>query len=587
LNTPLISISLYRRVLLVGAGLCGLLGLIFQYGTYEWQGLQKGGQVLSVAAMALFLTEQLVAWRELGSFPRYVRKRLPTFLLSVLLLLEGLGLVLGRHSSWLQDLLRSLRAGSVTHAYLFIVQFYILAIFAVELPHLHRKFSRTRVRPAVAFALIFAGLILVGTGLLSLPRAVPPDRDIALVDAFFTATSAVCVTGLVVRDTGSEFTTFGQVVILVLIQLGGLGIMSLTATLSLLLGRGIGVRESSLLREVLQIPMLVEAGRMVRTIILLTLACEAVGAFLLFMGLEGQLPGTGQRIYVAVFHSVSAFCNAGFSLFSDSLVSLAGNGLVMSTISVLLVVGGLGFGVLIQLLAWLRGRALRRAGFRSPLDLNSRVVLLVSAMLLIGGWALLAVGEWNGALAGEPWPQKLGLAFFQGATCRTAGFNSMDLNALSPAALFFMIILMFVGAAPGGTGGGVKVTTVAVIWANLRSVGSGLSRVRLWRREIAPEQVHRSLLVLSAFLVAAAVAIFLLLLTEGRGLLETAFEVFSALGTVGLSLGLTPELSLFGRILVALLMFVGRLGPLTLAGSLVGSAREPRVRLPRGQIMIG
>ncbi len=580
-------ISLYRRLLLVLAGLCGLSGLILQHGTYAGAGTERVGEILSVLALTLFLVEQVVSWREWGSFRHYLRKRLPTFILSVLLLVQALALILGRHSDWERGLLGTLHLQDLTHAYLLGVQVYIVGVFAVELPHLHQRFASWRVRPAVAFVMVFVALILVGTGLLSLPRAVPQGDDLSVVDAFFTSTSAVCVTGLVVRDTGTEFTRFGQVIILVLIQLGGLGIMSLTATLSLLLGRGIGVRESSLLREVFQIPMLAEAGRMVRVIILLTLACEGAGAALLYRGLGDTIASSGERAYVAAFHAVSAFCNAGFSLFSDSLMGQAGDPLVMGTVSVLLVIGGLGFGVLVQLLAWLRGRALRGHGFVPSLDLNTRVVLLVTLVLLVAGWVLIAVSEWNGSLAGQPWPMKLSQAFFQGATCRTAGFNSMDLGTLSPAAVFLMIILMFIGAAPGGTGGGVKVTTVAIIWANLRSVGSGLNRVRLWRREIDPVQVHRSLLVLSSFLVLAAVAIFVLLQSEGRALLPTAFEVFSALGTVGLSLGLTSELSDFGRVLVALLMFVGRLGPLTLAGSLVGSAREPRVRLPRGYIMIG
>lgn len=577
------NITTVRRLTLVLAGLCGLAGLVLEHGTYPGPNALLAARALSSLALLLFLAEQGLAWRELRGFRIYLRERWPTFTLSVLLLLEVTGLALGRQTTWLHQMLGKVHAGSITQAYLVAIQVYIVGVFAVELPHLHQGFARLKVRPALAFVLIFAIMVLVGTGFLMLPRATPADQPIGLLDALFTSTSAVCVTGLVVRDTGTGFTVFGQTVILVLIQLGGLGIMSLTAAMSLLLGRGIGVRESSLLREVFQVPMMAEAGRMVRTIILLTLAIEATGTLLLYRDM-GEAP---YPLFAAVFHAVSAFCNAGFSLNSDSLMGLAHRPLVMGTVSVLLVTGGLGFGVLVSLGAWVRGRTLRNAGPVPRLDLHSRVVLTVSGILLLGGWALLALLEWNGSLGGLSPGMKLSQAFFQGATCRTAGFNSMDLTTLSPAALFLMIILMYIGGAPGGTAGGVKVTAVAIIWANMRSVAAGLTRVRLGRREIEAVQVSRSMLVLSAFLVLAAVSVFVLLYTERLPFMMTTFEVFSALGTVGLSLGMTALLSPVGKLVIVMLMFVGRLGPLTLAGSLVGAAQEPRVRLPRGSILIG
>lgn len=587
MQTDLKNLANLRRLALVLAGLCGLSGLLLEHGTYPGPGALLAARILSTTAMLLFFTEQGLSWYELGRFRIYLRHRWPTFALSVLLILEALGLALGRESTGLHQLLGKLRAGSITHAYLLIIQVYIVSVFAVELPHLHQRFARLRVRPAVAFVTVFLALIVFGAGLLMLPRATPDDQPIGPVDAVFTATSAVCVTGLVVRDTGGGFTFLGHLVILVLIQLGGLGIMSLTATFSLLLGRGIGVRESSLLREVFQVPMMAEVGRMVRTIILVTIVLEAAGAAVLYRGLQGAVPDPQERLFAAVFHAVSAFCNAGFSLFADSLVGVADRPLVMGAISFLLVVGGLGFGVMVQLGAWLRGRALRQGQPRQRLDLNGRVVLKVTGGLLIGGWLLLALLEWRGALAGLPLGAKLAQAFFQGATCRTAGFNSLDLTTLSPASHFLMLVLMYIGGAPGSTAGGVKVTAVAIVWANVRSVGAGLSRVRLGRREIDPVLVQRSMLVLSTFLVLAAVAIFILLYTERQPFMMTTFEVFSALGTVGLSLGMTALLSPLGRIIIVVLMFAGRLGPLTLAASLAGAAQEPRVRMPRGRIMVG
>jgi trk system potassium uptake protein TrkH len=578
---------MFRRLLLAVAGLCGIAGLIIEYGTYPTPWLLSAARVLSGAAVGLFLLEQALSMRDSGSFKRHLRKRWPTFLLSVLLILELLTLLAGRQTTWLSSALGHLAVGSVTRAYLIIIQIYIVSVFAVQLPHLHQRFASLRVRPAVAFVVTFLALILLGVGLLLLPRATPSDQPLVPLDALFTSTSAVCVTGLIVRDTGTGFTVFGQTVILVLIQLGGLGIMSLTAALSLLLGRGIGVRENSLLREVFQMPMLSAVGKMVRFIILMTLGLETVGAVLLYLGLDGVITDRGDRIFAAVFHAISAFCNAGFSTFDDSLVTLHQQPLVMGTVAGLLVIGGLGFGVVTQILAWLRGRALRRGDRNLRLDLHSRVVLVVSGGLLVGGTALIAWLEWNNSLAAQGVGMKISQAFFQSATCRTAGFNSMDLTLMNPATLFLMIVLMFIGGAPGSTAGGVKVTALAIAWANLRSIGRGQNRVRLGRRELATVHVQRAMLVLSAGLVMAAIGLFVLLATEQRPFLETTFEVFSALGTVGLSLGMTSVLSPAGRIVITILMFVGRLGPLTLASSLTGSSRDPRVRLPRGRIMIG
>ncbi|MBK8166425.1 MAG: hypothetical protein IPK64_10770 [bacterium] len=577
----------WRRLVLVLAGLCGLTGLIIEYGTYPAPWALRLAHGLSTTAVLLFAAEQVLGWREVGAFGAYLRRRWPTFTLSCLLALQGLALLAGSHTAWLRQTLAVLRLESITQAYLIVMQVYLVLLFLLELPHLHARFAALRIRPAVGFVGIFVVLILVGAGLLALPRATPASQPIGFLDALFTSTSAVCVTGLVVRDTGTGFTLFGQSVIMVLIQLGGLGIMSLTAALSLLLGRGIGVRENTLLREVLQLPMLGEAGRMIRAIILVTLGFEAVGAACLFIGFSQGPPPPGPLLFTAVFHAVSAFCNAGFATWSDSLMSHAGNAWVMTTINVLIIVGGLGFGVLVQVLAWWRGRAQKRHGRDYRLGLHGKVVLTVTAILLVVGTALLVAFEWRGALARDGAGLKLAQAFFQSTTCRTAGFNSLDLTLLSQASLLVMIVLMYIGGAPGSTAGGVKVTAVAIAWANLRSIAKGRSRVWIGNRELEAVHVQRALLVLSSALVAAALGTLVLLLTEGHDLMVTTFEVFSALGTVGLSLGLTPVLSPVGQLVIILLMFLGRLGPLTLASSLTGSTHEPHVRLPRGRIQIG
>ncbi len=577
-----------RRALLGVAGLCGLAGIVLEHGMDAGDSFAGGGRVLSLAAVVLFLLEFVLAARAATRRVAFLRERWPHVVLVVLLLVEALIVLAGKGPARAVFLGERFSAVDLTRAYLIIAQVYILGRIGVELPHLHRRFASTRVRPAVSFIVVFAALVLLGTALLMLPRATPRGQPLALLDALFTSTSAVCVTGLVVRDTGAGFTVFGQAVILALIQLGGLGIMSLTAALSLLLGRGIGVRESSFLREVFNVPMVNAVGRTIRFIIIMTLVLEAAGTVLIHRGLAGVVPGDGARLFTAVFHAVSAFCNAGFSTLDGSLVGVADNPLVTGTAAVLFVVGGLGFGVVANLGAWLQGRLLRTpAGRRARLGLQEKVVVAVSlGLLIVGAGGILAL-ESGGALAPLPVIDRLGQALFQSATCRTAGFNSIDLNSLAPATHFLMIMLMFVGGAPGSTAGGIKVTTLAVAWANMRATAAGRRQVRLGGRELEQVAVQRAMLVLSSGVVAVAIGVFVLLLTEGRDLLTTVFEVVSAMATVGLTLGLTPLLSPAGRVVVILLMFIGRLGPLTLAASLSGAARDTRVRLPRGRILIG
>ena len=326
-----------RRIALVAAGLLGLIGFLLEYGFHLGPQGESLVRRLGEAAVGLFLLELLASLVMVRPWRRFLAQRGAALGLSVLLFGE-LAAVHWGAGSWLAPFLRFFSIRSVTQAYLVVAQFYIVSNVLVHLPRLHSGLARRSVRPGVAFLLAFAMLIAIGTGLLLLPRAVPVGMPLSVLDSLFTATSAVCVTGLIVRDTATQFTTEGQFIILLLIQLGGLGIMSLTATLSLFMGRGIGIRERSLLKEVLQIPMLGEVGRMLRFIVLFTFAAEALGAGILYVGFAGAIAEPRVRLYYAVFHAVSAFCNAGFSTFSDSLVGFAGNGTVSVTVAGLLIV---------------------------------------------------------------------------------------------------------------------------------------------------------------------------------------------------------------------------------------------------------
>ncbi|MGE3335718.1 MAG: TrkH family potassium uptake protein [Rhodospirillaceae bacterium] len=411
-------------------------------------------------------------------------------------------------------------------------------------------------------------------------------ESLSLLDAFFTATSAVCVTGLIVVDTPNDLSVFGQGVVLLLIQAGGLGYMAITTVVAVAIGKQLTVHERLTLQEALNVQTMDGLIRFVMNVFKLTLAFELIGALVLALRWTGQM-GLGQALYFGLFHSVSAFNNAGFALFSDSLMGFRDDPVVNATILTLIVCGGLGFVVLTEL-----GR-LRRT---RRLSVHTRLVLTASALLIVGTTVAIYVLESrNPRTIGNLAPSQALLAsFFQAVTPRTAGFNTLDIGAMTPPTLFLLMVLMFIGAAPGGTGGGIKVTTfsitVAALWATVR----GKHDAVIFNRRLAADLVARAFFVsLIAFLALNGIAA-LLLITEERGLLPTLFETVSAAGTVGLSTGeagapvsLTGHFSPVGKLLVIATMYMGRIGPLTLAVAVARGRTPPRVRYPEGKILVG
>lgn len=447
---------------------------------------------------------------------------------------------------------------------------------------------RRRFSPPQLLALSIVGLILVGSGLLVLPAASATGEGMRYVDALFTATSAVCVTGLIVVDTPTAFSPFGEGIILLLIQLGGLGYMTVSTVLATALGRSISLQERLTLQEGLNADGLEGLVRFAVVVLKLTLAFELTGAAILAARWWPEM-GTS-ALWYGLFHSVSAFNNAGFALWSDNLIRWRADVTVNVVVTLLIVSGGLGFFVMREVL--------RIRSQRMKLSLHTKVTLSASAFLLVGGTiAFLALEADNPRTLGAGWPlsERLLAAWFQSVTARTAGFNTMDIGGMTEAALFVTMALMFIGASPGSTGGGVKTTTfsitVAALWATVR----GDADVRIFKRRLAPEIVAKAFFVsLIAFLGLNFVA-GILLVTEGRSLLMTLFEATSAFGTVGLSMGeqgSVVSLSAFfttpGKLLMTLMMFMGRVGPLTLAFALARrGAIEARIRYPEGKILIG
>jgi trk system potassium uptake protein TrkH len=434
--------------------------------------------------------------------------------------------------------------------------------------------------PGVLVAVSFVLLIAIGTVLLSLPAAAPEGHRIAPTDALFTATSASCVTGLIVLDTPHDLSTFGQLVILALIQIGGLNIMVLSTFAALMLGRDLGLRSETALGNVLDLGSPATANRLVTFIVMATLIVEAAGAATLGLAWTRHGAGPIEAAWKGVFHSVSAFCNAGFALQSDSLMMFSRDPLVLLVFCGLIILGGLGFAVLAGL--WWRVRG----GPWKGLGIQIRIVLVASAALIAVGWVLFLALEWNRSLAGFGPVDRVANALFQSVTTRTAGFNTVAFDGLQPATLLAVMVLMFIGASPGGTGGGIKTTTAVVLLAAIPAIAARRSEVVVMRRRIPLAVVFRSTAIAVVGLAVALVAAGLLLATHEPPFESLMFEAFSAFGTVGLSLGATSSLNGFGKLVVAATMLAGRIGPLTLA-LLLGRSRAARVSYPQARIMVG
>ena len=434
-------------------------------------------------------------------------------------------------------------------------------------------------RPALLVLSTFA--IVAGTGavLLTFPAAAW-DVRIGPLDALFTSVSATCVTGLIVVDTPSAVSPFGEAVILLLIQVGGIGMMVLSTFATVVLGGRLTLRGEQALGHVLELSSPGHAYRLVRFVVSATLAIEAVGAVLLTLSFRAHGLELADALWCGVFHSISAFCNAGFALQSDSIMMFDSDPLALGVHALLIVLGGLGFPVL----AWLWSRYVRRVRERPPVQV--RVVLWVTALLLASAGLLYAVLEWNTSLAELSAPDKLLNAAFQSVTLRTAGFNSVDVTLMRPATILLAMVYMFIGAAPGGTAGGVKVTTLAVLAAAIPQLVGSRGGTSLFGRSIPATTLQRSATIAFVATAAAAVSLFLLLITEDAPFEVLAFEVVSALGTVGLSLGVTASLTGLGKAVIIATMFIGRVGPLTLALAL-GSRAAPTVAYPETRIMVG
>jgi trk system potassium uptake protein len=442
--------------------------------------------------------------------------------------------------------------------------------------------KRVGITPPKILVLGFATLIFIGTGLLTLPIATVDGNGLSLLNALFTATSATCVTGLVVVDTGSTFTIFGQLVIISLIQVGGLGFMTLATFFFFLLGKKISLKDRLLLQESLNNLSIAGIVRLVKRVLIFTAIIEIIGAIILSIRFSYDM-SLGKAVYYGIFHSISNFNNAGFDLMGEfrSLTAYVSDPTVTLTVCALITLGGIGFIVMNEVYEY---RETRR------LSVHSKVVLVTSFILTIGGTMLIFLFEFGNDKTLQPLSPigKILGALFQSVTARTAGANTLNIPDLTHSTLFLTIILMFIGASPGSTGGGIKTTTFATLLGTVWSQVTGKEDVVLFRRRIVTEIILKALTVtVSGLFLVIGITMLLTITETGKDFLIILFEVNSAFATVGLSMGLTPELSPIGRMLIIFTMFAGRVGPLTVAFAIARRRKPVPYRYPQGKIMIG
>jgi trk system potassium uptake protein len=451
------------------------------------------------------------------------------------------------------------------------------------------RFTLPKIRPVkrnvgislLSFVYGFAAMIAVGTALLMMPFCSNSHQFTSFIDCLFTSTSAVCVTGLVVVDTLGHWNIIGQIVMVVLVQAGGLGFMISSTLLLIATGRKIGLRERILLKESAGLDRIGGVIKLARNIVLFTLGVESAGAIIFFFRFDSQYEFPAS-IWVSIFHSIAAFNNAGFDLFGGfrSLSGYTGDHLFLLITAVLIILGGISFVVINNIY---KARGLHHS------SIDTKLVLLISFILLAAGTLIVVATEYNNpqTLGNLPLPSKILNAFFLSVTSRSAGFSTISVGSLTTYTLFLTMMLMFIGGAAGSTAGGIKVNTLGLIAATIWGTIKGKVHPGAFGREFSLDQIYRAMTFLVLSLAIIALAFFILSITETFHSLDVLFETVSAYGIVGLSTGITPQLSVTGKVVIIIMMFVGRLGPLTLIMSLASRKRASIYRFPEESVRIG
>lgn len=481
---------------------------------------------------------------------------------------------------------------------MFYVYLAAFIYFIREFATVEFKFNREYLNPAQLFIMGFLFIILMGAGLLMLPNAT--HHGISFLNALFTSTSAVCVTGLIVVDTGSYFTVFGQGVLVLLMQLGGLGIMTFASYFSYFFRGQTSYKNQLMLKDATNSEKIGEVFGVLKKILYITVIIEVLGAIFIYFSLNKQeMSLISDRIFFSIFHSVSGFCNAGFSTLRNSLYEpgFRHNYSLQLIIAFLFILGGIGFPILLNLYKYViykvkRGLfRIRKKGERVHLpwmiNLNTRIVAVTTFILLAVGTIGFYFFEYNNTLAEHNWYGKIVVSFFGAATPRTAGFNSVDTGALNFSTIMLIFLLMWIGASPASTGGGIKTSTIAIATLNFFSLARGKDRIEVYKREISYSSVRRAFAIISLSLMVIGFSVFLIAsFDEDKTLLSIAFECFSAYSTVGLSTGITADLSSASKLVLIFTMFIGRVSMLTIMIAMLRRVKHLNYRYPTDEILI-
>lgn len=511
-------------------------------------------------------------------------------LLVLLLLIDGIT-ILFADEALVQTFFRIIKLENYPRVYQAFIMIYLVLFAFIEAGKLLQQVTRLRVKPGILLMLSFIALIAIGTGLLMLPEMTAAPGSMPFLEALFTSTSASCVTGLIVVDTATYFTLKGQIIIMLLFQAGGIGIITFGMFFALFSKGGVGLRHQTAAQNILDAASLSAARELLGRVVLLTFTIEIIGFLLIYSlwSADVDFSGNGERIFFSVFHSVSAFCNAGFSLFSNGMYEEAVRESYVQhmVIAVLIFFGALGFPAINDLISIRRLRDRMKYPWKKW-TVNTRIALYTSLALVAVGAVFFFILEFNNTLAPHTYFGKIVGSIFQSVTTRTAGFNTLDIGALSGPVLIMFIFLMFIGASSASTGGGIKTSTFVIIFESVFSSLRGKKRVEIGKRTLYPELMYKAFSIFVFAVTFIVVAVFFLTITDPHiPIVQLVFEEVSAFCTVGLSTGITAELSTGGRIIIILSMYVGRIGILTLALALSGAVISTSYKYPRAHVMIG
>lgn len=446
-------------------------------------------------------------------------------------------------------------------------------------------FSSLKLSPSQIILVTWSGTILLGSLLLMLPVSSSPGKSVGFIDALFVSASAISTTGLCTISLHDDLSFFGQIVVMGLIQIGGIGFMTMSSAFLMASGKSFAIKEQVILQDILDATAISELYEMVIDVVRYTFIIEFVGMLALAYGFYVEGFELGESLWLGGFHSISAFCTAGFGLFNTNMEAFATNSLLSWGCTILAILGGLGFIVMKEM-----NLVIQKKIRLNMISMHSKVILITSFWMYTIGTVIVFMGEFNNSLVSYRLYDELHIALFQfAATMSTSGFNSIPMNSMHSYTLYLMIITMFIGCSPGSTGGGIKITTLAILLQSVKTTLYGKNEVEFFNRSIAPSLVVRATALTIISLITVTVSIFIIMAVEPNfSFMQLSFEVLSAFGTVGLSLGITSTLSVLGKLVITTVMFVGRIGPLTLVLALAErSQKHPDVRYPRGKIMIG